>query len=175
MADHLCQFPEIEIEEADEDENLKAGMKVLTPCPKCGETPFDHLKFMGTRQQELQDALLSYEPYRPLYHWAPANRRKQIIRYGLRPSMRSTTSSMDGYHKVPYICFADSPSWAWALSGDMLNALKDKWDLWMTWLDRIKEPIVHATPDRPSGLYEVRTEFRVYKRNLWYVGSRVKQ
>lgn len=48
------------------------------------------------------------------------------------------------------------------------------WDLWQTSLDRLVEPLVLATPNRPSGLYEVRTEHRVYKRDLWLVGSREK-
>lgn len=174
MDNHICEFPEILIEEADEDDNLKAGMQVLTPCPECKETPKDYLDFIENRQKELQSALLAYEPLRPLYHWAPASRRKQIMRYGLRPGMRPTTSVGAGY-KIPYICFADSPSWAWALSGDTRWSAKGEWDLWMAWLDKLIDPVVFATDERHSGLYEVRTEHRVYKRNLWYVGSRVKK
>jgi hypothetical protein len=172
MNDHDCKFPEVVIEKADEDENLKEGMKVLIPCPVCGETPLDNLEFMNNRANELQDALRAVQPYRPLYHWSPRVRMKQILRYGLRPGMRSTTST-EGL-RVPYVCFADSPSWAWALSGQMKWAPSGDWDLWLTYMNDITEPILHATPDRPSGLYEVRTEHRVYKRNLWYVGSRTK-
>jgi hypothetical protein len=172
MSDHDCVFPEVVIEKGDEDENLKVGMKVLTPCVTCGETPLDDLHFMNNRCEELQAALLAVEPYRPLYHWTPSSRRKQINRYGLRPAMPSTTST-EGY-KAPYVCFADSPSWAWALSGGMKWAPTGNWDLWMTYLHNIEEPIVHATPDRPTGLYEVRSIHRLYKRNLWYVGSRMK-
>jgi hypothetical protein len=173
MSDHDCKFPEVTIEKADEDENLKEGMKVLTPCLVCGETPLDNLEFMNNRAEELQAALLAVEPNRPLYHWAPRARTRQILRYGLRPAMRPSTST-EGY-KVPYVCLADSPSWAWALSGEMKWTPIGEWDLWMCWLQDIKEPIVHATPDRPSGLYEVRTEHRIYKRDLWYVGSRLKR
>ena len=172
MSDHDCIFPDVIIEEADEDENLKAGMHVLIPCPTCGETPLDNLEFMQARQKELEEALIAVEPYRPMYHWAPATRRKQINRYGLRPGMRSTTST-EGY-RAPYCCFADSPSWAWALSGQVRWAPKGEWDLWMTYLNKIKDPVIHATPDRPSGLYEVRGLHRLYKRDLWYVGSRIK-
>lgn len=182
MTDHACTFPEVLIEEADEDDNLKAGMKVLMPCPICNATPLDHVEFMENRQMELQTALLAMVPHhRPMYHWAPSVRRKQIIRYGLRPSMRPTTTVGPDY-PVPYVCLADSPSWAWALSGDSFRYAPgveippwdQQWDLWQTWLHNIVEPIVHATPDRPSGLYEIRTEHRIYKRDIWYVGSRTK-
>lgn len=168
---HACIYPEFEIEKSDEDGNLRAGMKVLAPC-ECGETPLGHLEFFDKELKELEEALLAYQPDRPLYHWAPAARRKQILRYGLRPGMRPTTAS--GGMGAPCVCFADTPSWAWALSGEQPNAGSGEWDLWQTWLDRLEEPIVLATPERPSGLYEVRTEHRVYKRNLWYVGTRTR-
>jgi hypothetical protein len=155
--DHICTYPQVEILTAEEDDELKVGMQVLIPCPVCGDTPLDHLEWSENRQQELQDALLAVQPYRPLYHWAPFARRKQIIRYGLRPMMRPTTNIAEDY-KTPYVCFA----------------VEGQWDLWMTWLDEIPEPMVHATPDRPSGLYEVRTIHRIYKSKLWYVGSRFK-
>lgn len=167
---HSCVFPEVVIEETDEHGPLVAGMKVLKPC-ECGETPLDHVEFLDRHIKELEQALLAYEPWRPLYHWAPATRRKQIIRYGLRPGMRGTTSAGDGY-SAPCVCFADSASWAWALtlSG---RGHSGEWDLWQTAIDRLQEPIVLATDDRPTGLYEVRTENRVYKRDLWLAGSRM--
>lgn len=173
MEEHDCKFPDVEILEAEEGERLKKGDHVLAPCPVCGETPYDNMVFLETRTGELQEALLAVQPYRPMYHWAPTSRRKQIIRYGLRPHMRPTTSDSDD-RRIPYVCFADSPSWAWALSGDMKYTPTGEWDLWMTWLSDIPEPMVHASSDRPSGLYEVRTEHRIYKRDLWYVGSRTK-
>lgn len=173
MTDHICTFPVVEIEEADEDENLKAGMEVLTPCPICGEAPYDHLEWMEKRQKEMTAALLAVEPLRPLYHWTSRARRKQIIRYGLRPHMRPTTTVGED-RRIPYICFADSPSWAWALSGAMHWGPNGEWDLWMTWQDRLTEPQVLASPVRHTGIYEIRTEHRVYKRDLWYVGSRLK-
>lgn len=174
IEDHVCSFPQVEILESDEDDqgNLKVGMKVLAPCPICGETPMDHLTFTEDRSDELQKALLAVEPLRALYHWSPTRRRKQIIRYGLRPFMRRTTS--EGY-RAPCICFADSPSWAWALSGGMRWTERGSWDLWMTWQDRLTDPVVLPSSERHSGLYEVRTEHRVYKRDLWYVGSREKK
>jgi hypothetical protein len=132
---HECEFPEVLIEESDDESDLlKVGMKVLVPC-SCGETPLDQFEFLHSHTAELQAALLAYEPYRWLYHWAPATRRKQIIRYGLRPGMRTTTSS--GPLGAPCVCFADSPSWAWALSGGMPRAADGTWDLWQTSLDRL--------------------------------------
>lgn len=172
---HLCEFPQVLIEERDEDGPLRAGMEVLAPC-SCGETPLDHLDFMAARDEEMTAALLAVEPSRPLYHWSPTVRRKQIIRYGLRPAMPSVTSHE---WRAPYVCFADSPSWAWALSGNLRRRDQNapwerEWDLWMTWQDALTEPQVLATPNRPSGIYEVRTEHRVYKRDLWLVGSRTR-
>lgn len=169
---HDCIHPEVIIEEADEGGVLKAGMHVLIPCPECGDTPLDTLATEQGRNAELQAALLAYEPYRMLYHWSPRARRKQIERYGLRPGMRTTTTTENLGGLA--ICFADSPSWAWALSGDMRWTPDGIWDLWQTSLDRITDPVVMACDTRPSGLYEVRTEHRVYKRDIWYVGSREK-
>lgn len=170
MGDHACEFPEVIIEEAEEGDLLKAGMKVLIPCPDCGETPLDSLELLHRHTKELQDALLAHEPNRPLYHWSPRSRKKQIVRYGLRPGMRCTTSS--GPLGAPCVCFADSPSWAWALSGQLSYTPNAEWDLWQTWLEALVDPVVLATDERPSGIYEVRTEHRVYKRDLWLVGTR---
>lgn len=170
MTGHNCQFDEVLIEE--DDGPLRAGMKVLVPCRECGETPLDQWEFLQARDAEMTAALLQVEPRRPMYHWAPAVRRKQIVRYGLRPGCRVTTSSEVG---APCVCFADSPSWAWALTLDG-RGHTGEWDLWQTWLDLITEPLVLAdhTGTRPSGIYEVRTEHRLFKRDLWYVGSRLR-
>jgi len=171
---HDCVHPEVLIETGDfgPDDVLQSGMAVLIPCPVCGETPHDSMGIEQARNQELQEALLAHEPDRALFHWSPRARRGQIERYGLRPNMRSTTSStrLGG----PFVCFADSPLWAWALSGNMRWTPKGEWDLWETTLSRLTDPIVLASPERASGIYEVRVEHRVYKRNLRYIGSRSK-
>lgn len=173
MIGHECEFPEVLVEPGDfaDGDALQPGMKVLAPC-SCGETPLENLEFIQGRIDEMQAALLAYEPHRALYHWSPRSRRKQIIRHGLRPGMRLTTTSspMGGMA----ICFADSPSWAWALSGGMRWTPDGEWDLWQTWLDRLTEPVVLADENRPSGVYEIRTGHRVYKRDLWLVGSRTR-
>jgi len=164
--DHDCVFNEVEIEE--DDGPLKAGMRVLIPC-HCGETPYDHMGVLEMEHDEASKALAAVEPFRALYHWAPTDRRKQIMRYGLRPSMRRTLSSV----RVPYVCFADTPSWAWALSAGIRDDIA-QWDLWQTSLDRLDSPTILGTPDRSSGIFEVRTPERVYKRNLWFAGTRAR-
>lgn len=168
---HDCTFPEVEILEDGND--LRAGMRVLTPCPACGETPLDHLQWMAQHQDDWTRTIATARPTTPLYHWAPTARRKQITRFGLRPFMRATTSAGEGFrHRV--VCFADSPGWAWALSGGMRWTPTGEWDLWQTELSLLTEAIILPSPDRASGIYEVRTEHRVYKRDLWLVGSRTK-
>ena len=108
------------------------------------------------------------EPITLLFHWSPTTRRKGIIRYGLRPGMRPSAST-PGW-KPPYVCFADSPSWAWALSGDMHSEI-ESWDLWQTWTN-----LLNGYEKLPGWgnhkTHEVRTYERVYKRDLWYVGTR---
>lgn len=174
LPDHDCDFIEVEITEDDEDDNLRAGMKVLIPCP-CGETPLDHLSMVEMEAKDALAALAALDPRRALFHWAPATRRKQITRFGLRPRMRPTTVASEGAtYKAPVICLGDSPSWAWALSGDMSYTPPGEWDLWQTALDLVTEPFLLPSIDRASGIHEIRTEHRIYKRDLWWVGSRVK-
>lgn len=72
------------------------------------------------------------------------------------------------------MCFADTPSWAWGLSGGLPWAPAGEWDLWQTWKNDLTDPRVIRSSDRPSGIHEVRTSHRVWKRDIWYVGSRVK-
>lgn len=165
-----CTFDAVLVENT--DGRLVKGMEVLLPC-ECGRTAHEGLEDEAYARQGLEDALKAVAPYRPLYHWAPTERRKQIIRYGLRPRMRGTTNkTMDGW-KAPYVCFADTPSWAWALSGEQRGTAPGSSDLWMTDLSRIEEPAILEAV-RPTGIHEVRTAHRVYKRDLWLVGTRIK-
>jgi hypothetical protein len=166
---HECRFDEVIIGRDDEDGALKAGMKVIVPCA-CGELPLDHLSMLEMEHADMSAALLRAEPQRPLFHWSPSPRRKQIERYGLKPWSRHTASSA----RFEVVCFADTPSWAWALSAGMSWTPQGSWDLWQTSIDRLDEPVVLGSTDRPTGLHEVRTTSRVYKRDLWYVGSRMK-
>lgn len=168
---HDCVFPEAEITEDDVDGVLESGMRVLLPCSICGEAPLDHLGVIEDEWERIGKTIVMLNSHIPLFHWAPTTRRKQIIRYGLRPRMRATTS---GYHGSPVICLADSPSWAWALSGGMRYTPSGSWDLWQTSMDRLEDPKVLATTDRRSGIYEVRTLSRVFKSDVWYVATREK-
>jgi len=74
--------------------------------------------------------------------------------------------------RTDHVCFADTPSWAWALSAGMPWAEVGDWDLWQVWSNRLGPGTVIASDDRPSGVHEVRVTSRVYKRDLWYAGTR---
>ena len=100
-----------------------------------------------------------------LYHWAPTERRKSIIRYGLRPNMLSA----DRLWRAPYICLADGPWTAWQLIGRHRPHI-EHWDLWWTSSDRIGEH--YQRTDLPR---EWRVSERIYKRDLWLVGSRINE
>lgn len=102
-----------------------------------------------------------------LFHWSPMDRRKQILRYGLRPYCRSTTNVQ---WKAPYVSFATSPSLAWGLSGDLRPDI-DSWDLWQTWADRVssyEELSFNETTEAEVRIYE-----RIFKRDIWYVATRI--
>lgn len=112
-------------------------------------------------------------PNRPflLFHWSPTTRRPGILRYGLVPGKRSTCNVW----RPPYVCFADSPSWAWALSG-ALRPDHPEWDLWQMWSDvpsGYEE--LPGYGEREGRVHEYRVYERVFKRDLWLVGSRPQQ
>lgn len=101
----------------------------------------------------------------PLYHWSPVERRASILRHGLKPGQLSR----DGEWRPPYVCFSDSPSLGWALSG----AFSDKageWDLWMMWSNVPKR--LKRRRDLGRGPTEYRVFEQVPKRSLWHVGVR---
>lgn len=104
----------------------------------------------------------------PLYHWSPSIRRKQILRYGLRPGMWST----DRLWKPPHVCLSPDAAKAWSLSGATSRGQEhSSWDLWQVWLDNVTgyEELVD---DRDDSVKEVRVFERIYKRDVWYVGTR---
>lgn len=169
------------------------GMLVMAPCTLCGMTALDGLEGVVEAAQDAQAAEeeqrralaeLVLADERALFHWAPTKYRKSIIRHGLRPGRKPTTSLMDPSDKLnadwtsPVVCFADTPRWAWELSGGMPWTQGGAWDLWQTWSTSLVDPIIRPdTPgdgQRPSGIYEVRTMTAVRKRHLWLVGSRWK-
>lgn len=104
----------------------------------------------------------------PLYHWAPRERFKSICRKGLVPGSRSTLTV--GEWRPPYICFADSPSLAWGLSGALVDHVP-LWDLWMVW-SNVPAELEKILMDEGGRVREYRVRERVYKRDVWYVGSR---
>lgn len=105
--------------------------------------------------------------HEPLFHWTPTTNRPRILRLGLVPGRPSMTSEWT----APYVCFAESPSWAWALSGHFHPEV-ESWDLWQTTMDRLFSPKRLKTFDTHHRWHEVRTNERVFKRDLWYVGTR---
>jgi hypothetical protein len=105
-----------------------------------------------------------------LFHWSPTSRRRQINRRGFVPSSRS----VDGVWRPPYICFSESPSLAWVLSGANHSDIKE-WDLWMTWsnVPSGMESIEDTDPtDGTHYVKEWRVYERIYKRDIWYVATR---
>ena len=99
-----------------------------------------------------------------LFHWSPGERRKQILRYGLRPGCLSRC----GIWKPPYICFSASPSQAWGL---IRQERGDIMDLWMMWSNVPSgyEVLYHDRTKKPK---EYRIYERIFKRDVWYVGTR---
>lgn len=105
----------------------------------------------------------------PLFHWSPVERRKQIERYGLRVMQRPVTHA--GW-RAPYVCLAETPSWAWALSGMQADG-PGVWDLWQVNVNGKRGAVVEDFGDGHRW-HEVRVHERIYKRQLWRVGSREK-
>jgi|SRR5690606_26451093 len=103
-----------------------------------------------------------------LYHWSPTDRRKNIIRYGLRPGSLSSCREW----KPPYVCLAESPLLAWQLIGRFRPEIRD-WDLW--WTTGHDAAPYETLPFDNGEIKEYRCYHRVYKRHLWYVGSRVNE
>ena len=102
-----------------------------------------------------------------LYHWAPRARCGQITSQGLLPGSLSTDETWNPDH----ICFADSPSLAWALSGATARGRRiESWDLWMTSSDRLGDYSTRAVNE--TGELEYRTRQEVPPEDLWWVGGR---
>lgn len=101
------------------------------------------------------------------YHWAPTARRNQIKRLGLVPGKWST----DRLWKPPYICLGEYPEVAWMLSGGTARGKTvAEWDLWQVWIEEQAgyEELYFDT----GNIKEIRVYDRIYKRNLWFVGTR---
>lgn len=105
-----------------------------------------------------------------LYHWAPRERRKQILKMGLVPGSRSVS----GDWKPPYVCFSDDPLLAWTLSGKIHPEI-EKWDLWMVFGTTPSHWELILDTYVNTGRHYIK-EYRVYerikKRNVIYIASR---
>lgn len=104
-----------------------------------------------------------------LYHWSPSCRRKSIKRHGLKVGSQHAIHSK-GW-RATYLCFSDSPSYAWALSGNTSRA-PEEWDLWMTWSNRLSD-LSYRFDHVGQMPAEYRTKVNVGKKDLWLVGSRM--
>lgn len=108
-----------------------------------------------------------------LFHWSPVERRKQIIRHGLKPTCADGRLDGEGDEHAEIIravCLGTSPSHAWWLSGDVVADPGSVWDLWQVPLDEHDE--VHPLPFFGHRLQEVRVRNRIPKRRIWLVGQR---
>ena len=103
-----------------------------------------------------------------LYHWAPTSRRRQINRYGLRPGSLSS----DRLWRPPYVCLADGPRAAWQLIGRYRRQIRD-WDLW--WTTSHAAAPMEMIPYDDGSPREYRVYQRIFKRDLWLVGTRVNE
>ena len=101
-----------------------------------------------------------------LFHWSPTERRKSIERYGLKPGCLS----IDRLWRPPYVAFADTPSLAFSLSIQYKRDV-ESWDLWMVWRSTLKG-FEQLADDRDGSCKEYRVYERVYKRDVWWVGTR---
>lgn len=102
-----------------------------------------------------------------LYHWAPTERRASIQRLGLVPGRLSVC----GRWRPPYVCFADDPRWAWALS-PRFNKDVESWDLWSVHTSALSG--YEEVGSRGGNVHEFRVYERVYKRDVWFVGTRTR-
>lgn len=106
-----------------------------------------------------------------LFHWAPRERRPQIVRHGLRPGMWSR----DRLWRPPHVCLAPSPHVGWVLSGRNAPQIPE-WDLWEVWTGSIRAWEVLTFDGSPSGhVSEFRVFERIYKRSLTLVATRTQE
>lgn len=110
----------------------------------------------------------------PLYHWSPAERRRQINKTGLVPGSWST----DRFWKPPVICLASNPQLAWALSGGTARGAQHaEWDLWQVWMSDLngyEEIVDYYKNSDQTYIKEYRVYHRIYKKDVWYVATRIR-
>lgn len=104
-----------------------------------------------------------------LYHWSPASRRAAIQRQGL--VIGSDTVIHSAGWTPTYMCFSDSPSFAWAYSG-ALSQVAEEWDLWMTWSNWIPGGVFRRGDHSARMPAEYRAKSNVPRSKLWLVATR---
>lgn len=69
---------------------------------------------------------------------------------------------------------AESPRTAWDLSGRFHEKTEDlgPWDLWEVWLGEQEKIEILPFDNHPHIIKEIRIFDRIYKRNVWLIGSR---
>lgn len=107
----------------------------------------------------------------PLFHWSPASRREQILRDGLRVMQDPVTHTPE--FRAPYVCLAETPSWAWALSGMRAEKAHEpgSWDLWQVNVNGKRGAVVDAGDDEHRW-HEVRVHEQVLGAQMWHVATR---
>lgn len=106
---------------------------------------------------------------RLLFHWSPTDRRPGVTAGGLKPG----SVSVDRLWRPPYVCLADSPSLAWALSGMTERGQEHRdWDLWCVWRSHLTEYLPVLYDDDTERVKEYRVHETIRPDWLWYVGSR---
>jgi hypothetical protein len=128
-----------------------------------------HCTFPGCTFTSLTPPPLEDMP--PLFHWSPTPRRRQILRHGLRVAQRPVQHT-PGW-RTPYVCFAETPSWAWALSGQFAERehRPGSWDLWQVNVNGKRGEVLESGDDEHRW-HEVRVHERVFKRQMWLAASR---
>jgi hypothetical protein len=106
---------------------------------------------------------------RIFYHWSPRERRSQITRLGLVPG----SWSRDRLWKPPYVCLAPTVIDGWLLSGRLAwdHTKPTEWDLWEVDVSE-QSGYERLRYDDTGRVKEIRVYERIYKRNVWFVGTR---
>lgn len=104
-----------------------------------------------------------------VYHWAPSERREEILRDGLKVYSQPVTHTSD--HRFPYLCFGFTPSGAWGYSGaiEWANEIEE-WDLWQVSLTKDDE--IHIRSEFGNELIELRVKNSIHAERIWFVGQR---
>lgn len=102
-----------------------------------------------------------------IYHWSPRRNRASILMHGLTPYKPAIRHDF----KPAYICFSNSPSYAWALSPAINRQIFTTWDLWMTW-SNVTSKLTRCRFNALPHAQEYRVTEAISPRKIWFVGTR---